>query len=127
MAAEMVMAWGDAGLEAVPADEVVTIKAFPLGEGNTVIPATIRCMAQKGGLIPTRLRAVYSPGTRRNPGRFSYVEFDCTPFARGGGALGYWNGCAVRNERDACDPLWATLTRAERNRIMRAASKVGIR
>jgi len=123
MASEMVMAYGDHGLEPTPATEVVEIAAIPAGAGNLVIPSTIRWLAQRGGHIPTRLLRVEKPN-KRNRAKHVYVTFQCTPFPRyeleSGPVYGDWSGCSVRIAADVNDPLFLGLTDRERARIASA-------
>lgn len=102
MAAKRIEAIGDNGPELVPADEVVEIRAIPVGPGNMVIPATIRAIRKRGEGMPTRLRRIMRPNTRANPSPFVHVFFDCTPFARymteNGPVMGDWSSCGLRGQ-----------------------------
>lgn len=125
MAAKRIEAIGDNGPELVPADEVVEIRAIPVGPGNMVIPATIRAIRKRGEGMPTRLRRIMRPNTRANPSPFVHVFFDCTPFARymteNGPVMGDWSSCGLRGAVDAMDTLWQNLAPSERARLLAAA------
>lgn len=124
MASEMVMAYGDHGLEASPAEDVVTIGVLPMGPGNIMIPATQRYLRRAPGEgVPTKLIRVEKPNSR-NGRAHVLVRYECTPFVRyttdEGPVYGTVSGCQVRNESDASDELFSRLTSAERRRIHRA-------
>lgn len=126
MASEMVMAYGDHGLESTPVEEAVEIRALPVGAGNIVIPATLRFFRKSGGRVPTRLIRVEKPSAR-NGRKHVLVRFACAPFERyqtpeGVPVYGHEDACQVRNVNDALDPLFAGLTKRERARISRAVA-----
>lgn len=128
MASEMVMAYGDHGLEMTPVNEVVGIKALPVGPGNIAIPASIRALRRPGEKVPTKLRRVLKPGTRLNKSAFVYVEFNCTPFQRcmtdTGPVMGHWSSCSLRGHVDATDPLWQELSQKDKNRLRMAVGAI---
>lgn len=123
---KLISAIGDTGVEQVPTSMTVPVAAVPLGDGNTVVPATLRWQsAFRSGGIPTRVRRIKWP-TKRNGLRFASVEFDCTPFVRytldTGPIYGDWSGCCVRNLGDAFDPVFDGLSPGELKRIERAGA-----
>lgn len=124
MASEMVMAYGDHGLELTPVEDVVEIQVLPVGPRNAVIPASIRAIRRQGEMIPVRVRRVLKPGTRLNKGAFACVEFECTPFTRyetdTGPVMGDWSSCWLRGRDDALDPLWQRLSQRDRRRLAAA-------
>ena len=125
MASEMVLAYGDHGLEPTAIENIEEIAAVPLGAGNLVIPATHRWMRRVPGAgVPTRIRRVLKPRTRLNKSAHAYVEFDCTPFERyvtnAGPVMGHWSGCCLRGRGDAEDSLWAALSVLDRARLYAA-------
>lgn len=108
---EMIMAYGDNGLEPTPADEIVWIPELPLARhpvtgGNAVIPATIRALPQAYG-APKRLT-----GIRKSEGPW--------PRASWRDANGQRGSCFLRNSADACDPLFASLPASSRARLVAA-------
>lgn len=124
--ADMVLAYGENGLEPTPADEVVWIEEIPLGEDNIVVPATVRWLStiRSGGGIPTRLRKIQRPNSRRP---HVLVEYDCTPFERiqnsdGTPVMGDWSSCYVRHLQDARDAIFNGLTDNERSQIAHAVA-----
>ncbi len=123
MAVEMVMAYGDDGLEPSPVEDVIEIECAPQTGGYST-PGLVRWLAKRGGHVPTRIRRIRRPGTRLNPTAFAYVEFDCTPFVRyvgeSGPVYGHWSGCYVRNASEATDPLFSSLPAKSRARIVAA-------
>jgi len=124
MTCEMVLANGENGLELTPIEETVSIDVVPLGQGNVIIPATVRFISttRQGG-IPTRLLRIRLP-TEKNGLTYAQVRFECTPFVRyewkGKTVYGDWSSCAVRNMTDADDPIFSRLTLRDRARITRA-------
>ena len=55
MASEMVMAYGDNGLEPTPIEEAVSIGCIPGGRNNEWIPASVQWFSQiRSGAVPTR-------------------------------------------------------------------------
>jgi hypothetical protein len=126
---ELVEAIGDNGIELVPISDVVEIPVMPLGEGNIVIPATVRFDGRRGGGLPRRLISILKPGTRLNHHpRFPYVEFECTPFVRytlpEGPVMGHRRGCYIRHIADSKDPVWDALSKADRAKLERAVKGV---
>ncbi|MEN1958422.1 hypothetical protein [Luteimonas changyuni] len=125
MASEMVLAYGDHGLEPTSAGDVVEVPVMP-ETGGAATPAVLRLL-NRGGGVPTRLLRVERPSAR-NGRRHVLVRFECTPFAqytRPDGmatVLLYEWGCEVRNFAEARDPLFAGLTERERGRIARAVA-----
>lgn len=130
MASEMVMAYGDNGMELVPASEVVEIRPFPIGVGNIVIPASNRFLNERrGGGVPTRLLSIRRPSTTRNPRPFPLVEYECTPYARwdGDASPRTVSACYLQGERDAGDPLFRNLPASDLQRLRRAVAAITIR
>ncbi len=124
MASEMVMAYGDHGLELTPEAETVAIRARPGGPNNEVLPASLRFLrGAQGGGTPTRLVRVERP---RNGRSYAYAKFECTPYVLytldSGPVYGTQTSCHIRNEADANDPLFARLTGRERARMAKAAA-----
>lgn len=122
---ELILAYGERGLEPTPRGEVIEIEAVPLGEQNVVVPATVRGLSTiRSGGVPTRIRKVWRPSSKR---AYVVVEFDCTPFPRftnaaGSPVLGDWSSCCVRHLQDARHEIFDGLTDRERSRIARAVS-----
>ena len=106
MASEMVLAYGDNGLEPTPADQVVEIPVLALAPGNRPIPQTIRAL---GKPAPARITGIARKGEP-----WPYVSWRDADGSRG--------GCYVRNTDEANDPLFACLPAASRARILAAAS-----
>ena len=124
MATEMVLAYGDSGMEPTPRNQVVEIECVPLGPDNLVGPAMVRWLAKRGGHMPTRVRRVLKPNTRLNRMSHAYVEFDCTPFvlytSDDGPVYGNWSGCYVRNPDEARDSVFDALPMNDKVRILTA-------
>ncbi|MGE4070809.1 MAG: hypothetical protein AB7E72_06495 [Lysobacterales bacterium] len=122
---DMVLAYGDNGLELTPRDEVIELGEVPLGQQNLVVPATVRWLSTiRAGGVPVRLRKIQRPSKSRP---YAVVEFDCTPFARfmnddGSPFLGDWSSCCVRHLQDARHEIFSGLADRERARIARAVS-----
>jgi len=129
-AEEMVMAWGENGLEPTPASQVVMIEALPVGEGNLVIPATLRSLGRgcaDGRYVPIRLLAIEMP-TKRNGRSYVRVCFATQRHLKwttpsGEPVYGERSEVAVRNKGDAFDALFAGLTPRERVRIQNAGMR----
>lgn len=131
MATEMVMAYGDHGLELTPVEDVVAIPVVPLGPKNEVLPVTLRFWKRhESGGDPTRLLRVEKPSARSG-GQYVYVRFECTPYVSyttaDGPVYRTERGCHVRNAADANDPFFAGLTSRERARIAKAVAAVELR
>ncbi len=122
---EMVLAYGENGLEPTPRDEVIEIEEVPLGAKNLVIPATVSWLTTiRACGVPTRIRRILRPNSKR---AHAVVEFDCTPFERfinddGTPFMGDWSSCCVRHLQDARHAVFAGLTARERTRIARAVA-----
>lgn len=128
----LVVAIGDSGREELcPESETVEIGAIPVAEGNRIIPATIRALASLAGeCAPKRLLKIERPN-RRKDRPYLLVSWECEPFVRYTvGRKPVWgteNSCCVRNERDACDPLFAALSQSERDRILAAVARQSVK
>ena len=127
MASEMVMAYGDHGLEPTPVEDVVEIEVFPTGPSNCVTPAMVRHLSKRGGRIPTRLiRVVKAKAGAKHANRAKYasVSFQCTPFVRyeadSGPVYGDRTSCYLCSIEDAHDPLWTSLPARSRARLIAA-------
>jgi len=119
---DLVMAIGMDGPELCPRSETVEISALPLGAGNLIIPSTLRCLAREGeSPIAKRLLKVEKPNTRSNASQFARVTFETAPYTcyRIGAkrVTSTTRMCAVRNERDCSDPIFANLSQQDLRRI----------
>jgi hypothetical protein len=132
MSDRVMMAIGDSGgYEAMPAREVVQVGSVPVGEDNMIIPATVRYTRRDvGENVPIKLLNIREPNTRLNRRRHPLVTFSCTPFVRymlkGKPVLGDVMSCFVRNEHDAKDPLFDSLSVKERFRILQSAHNMSV-
>jgi hypothetical protein len=126
MASEMVLAYGDHGLELTPVKDVVEIGVLPVGPGNMAVPASLRFLRRPGEQVPTKLRRILKPRTRLNKSAFPHIEFDCTPFQRymtdAGPVMGHWSSCHLRGLVDATDPLWQMLSQRDKHRLLIAVT-----
>lgn len=122
MAREMVLAYGDNGLEMTSARDTVEIPVL----GKTITPAVKRHLLRGRGGVPIRLLRVESPNAR-NGLPHVYVRYECTPFPRwteaNASVLGYESGCQVRSEVDMQDPHFDNFSTREKQRIVRAVRK----
>lgn len=123
---DIVMAWGENGLEPTPRGETVEIAPIPVGPGNLVTPVTQRWLhglKDREGGIPTRIKRVRR---RTNDEGFRYigVDYECTAFVSytldSGPVYGHDGTCAVYSGAHATDAFWDRLTTGERTRIRRA-------
>jgi hypothetical protein len=123
---QTVMAIGDSGeFEPTPMSEVVEIQTAPVAEGSYVVPATLRWLAREPGqFAPIQLLKIEKPSARKDR-PFARVTWRCAPFVRytlgKEKIMGEEQSCFVRNEADAYDPLFQSLSINERMRILRAA------
>jgi hypothetical protein len=121
-----VQAIGDSGhFESVRESEAVSISTVPVGDDNAIVPATLRFLRKSASQgRPTNLLRILQPNTRLNRRPYARVYFKCTPFERyrlaGKPVLGHEDSCFVRNEADAYDPLFASLSFDEGARILSA-------
>ncbi len=128
MASEMVLAYGDHGLEPTPVEDVIEIGCIPLGAGNVVTPRARRYLQRSPGEgVPTKLLRVEKP-SKRNGLAHVLVRYECTPLMQymtdeGPKYLHRW-GCQVPTLDDAADPLFDGLTEREKARIARAVRSV---
>lgn len=104
MANEMVMAYGDTGMESTPLNQVAEIPVLPLAPGNRSIPATIRAL-RRGA--PARLTGIRRAG----------LDWPLICWRDASGNRGC---CYVRTESEARDPLFASLSESSRARILAA-------
>jgi len=105
MATEMVMAYGDNGLEPTPRNRAVEIPVLPLAPGNRPIPQTVRALRRA---LPARLT-----GIAHKVGPWPYVSWRDTEGNRGVAMCGtrtkprtrYSRTCRQRVERGSPRPL----------------------
>lgn len=127
MASEMVMAFGDTGLELTPEDDVVEIGVCPIRPGQPITPAARRYLNRGQGGVPTKLLQVLMPSKRAR--RSNVVAmYECTPQFQYEGEEGpvflHKGGCAVCSLADVEDPLFSGLSTRERERLARAVRRV---
>lgn len=130
MASEMVMAYGDNGLELTPVEETVSVGCIPAGRNNEWIPASVQWFSTiRSGCVPTRLLKVRFP-TKKNGLRYASINFACTPFVRyeldSGPVYGDWSSCCIRSLADATHPIFGGLSQHELARLVRAGKAAEI-
>jgi hypothetical protein len=111
--AALVLAHGDRGLEPTRVDDVVEIRAFPVGPGNIAIPASVRTLASMRGACYDAHRL---NGIRTKGRKYPLVTWRDAQHER--------HSCCVRNETDAGDPLFASLAEKSRARLFAAVGVV---
>ena len=107
---ELVMAIGDNGYELTPRSEIVMIRAFPVGPGNKMIPASLR------HLYP-QLQAQRLLGIRKAGRQYPLLTFR--------GMAGEKHTCCITNAAQAEDQLFNSLSARSRLRIHFAAREAG--
>jgi hypothetical protein len=123
----MVMAIGGLG-KAVPSRERDTVKVrrAAMGVGNICIPSSLSWMAKadpNGGGIPLSVLEIKMPDGDKI--RFPYVTFKSTPhvmYGKPDGSYAYSDivRCSLVSKEDANDPVFAGLSRSDRNKLKRA-------
>lgn len=108
----MVLAYGDHGLEPTPADEVTEIPVFPVGPGNTAIPASVRFLASRRGVSYAARRLT---GIRTKGRAFPLVTWR--------DANGERHSCCICNEADANDTIFQSLSPTSKIRLLRVAAR----